>query len=45
MKTYNKPYTQITDCQTRYLLMSDNVSGGGIKGAKESTEGSLIEIN
>ena len=45
MKTYNKPYTQIVDCQTRDMLMSGNVSGGGFQGIQESTGGQNIEIN
>lgn len=45
MKTYNKPYTQISDCQTRDMLMAGNVSGGGFAGVNNSTGGQEIEIN
>ncbi|MBR6017029.1 MAG: hypothetical protein IK073_00220 [Paludibacteraceae bacterium] len=45
MKAYNKPFTQISDCQTRYMLMSGNVSATGISGVNETTGGQNIEIN
>lgn len=44
MKTYNRPYTQITSFETRNMLMSGNVSGGGFQGIQESTGGQEIEI-
>ena len=44
MKTYNRPYTQITSFETLYMLMSGNVSGGGITGVKETAGDSTIEI-
>ena len=45
MKTYNRPSTQITNCETLYMLMSGNVSGGNINGVKETTNDQTIEIN
>ncbi|MBO4250516.1 MAG: hypothetical protein J5884_04590 [Paludibacteraceae bacterium] len=44
MKTYNRPYTQITSFKTLYMLMSGNVSGGGFNGVKETTGDTTIEI-
>ena len=38
MKTYNRPVTQVTKYETRYMLMTDNVSGGAIKGVKDQGE-------
>ena len=45
MKAYNKPYTQIADYQTQYMLMTGNVSGGNLSGVKQDTGGQTIEIN
>ena len=44
MKTYNRPVTQVTQCETRYMLMADNVSGGALKGVKDETQTDPIEI-
>lgn len=44
MKTYNRPVTQVTKCETRYMLMADNVSGGAIKGVNNEPQTDPIEI-
>lgn len=45
MKTYNKPYTQVSYCMTRDMLMSGNVSGGNIQGINDKPQGVPIVIN
>ena len=46
MKTYNRPVTQVTEYLTSYMLMTGNVSGGGLKGVKSTSEPleEIIEI-
>lgn len=44
MKTYIKPYTQITSFETRNMLMSGNVSGSGLNGVHEGPVADPIEI-
>ena len=44
MKTYNRPVTQVTNCETRYMLMADNVSGGAINGVNNEPQTSPIDI-
>ena len=41
MKTYNRPVTQVTEYLTSYMLMTGNVSGGGLKGTKDA-KGEII---
>lgn len=44
MKTYNSPKTQIIDCKAAYLLMTGNVSGGGLGGVVTEQQADPIVI-